>query len=73
MLLRCMRGFGRTPRGLGGASAEAVASHISTAMSHNDAQSRSRRNARYPAATSSYARQNAGHHSGTPGLAMSWP
>ena len=35
------------------------------------AQSRRKRNARYPAATTSYARQNAGHHTGTPGLAIS--
>jgi hypothetical protein len=58
-------------RGLGGASVEVIASHIVLDMPDDHAQSRSRRHAKYPAATPSYARQNAGHHTGTPGFAMS--
>jgi hypothetical protein len=55
---------------LAGASVEVIASHVVLGM-HDHARSRSRRHARYPAATSSYERQNAGHHTGTPGLAIS--
>jgi hypothetical protein len=45
--------------------------HGSTAMVGESRGRRSSRYAKYPAATTSYVRQNGGHHDGTPGLAIS--
>ena len=70
-LSAAVEGWAVRYRGLGGASVEVIVSQIVLAMPDDHAQSRTRSHARYPAATPSYARQNAGHHTGTPGFAIS--